>query len=248
MVTVLAQGSEGYYKMGEKKTALYWHDTVNVYALPVLGAACTLSLLGLLDGSIVTKLFLGYIAFDFAWIAIQPSTLPSLQGLILFHHAVTFLLLTFPYRNPAFSHFTCWDGITEINTFFLIARRQTRNFHRAFHWAYWLSFIPMRLIMYPVLLVRFWRVLEGYPWWDRGLVVGCQLLLCLFNYGMFWLSIRRRMVKRDPKRPPRPSAAVVPAAKEGKDRAEISGISSAQQNGHATNGTNGYKQESLKSR
>ena len=41
----------------------------------------------------------------------------------------------------------------------------------------------MRLIMYPVLLVRFWRVLEGYPWWDRGLVVGCQLLLCLFNYG-----------------------------------------------------------------
>ena len=66
--------------------------------------------------------------------------------------------------------------------------------------------------------------------------------------GMFWLSIRRRMVKRDPKRPPRPSAAVVPAAKEGKDRAEISGISSAQQNGHATNGTNGYKQETLKSR
>ena len=57
MVTVLAQGSEGYYKMGEKKTALYWHDTVNVYALPVLGTACTLSLLGLLDGSIVSSDF-----------------------------------------------------------------------------------------------------------------------------------------------------------------------------------------------
>ena len=41
----------------------------------------------------------------------------------------------------------------------------------------------MRLVMYPVLLVRFWLVLEGYPWWDRGLVVLCQLLLCLFNYG-----------------------------------------------------------------
>lgn len=82
----------------------------------------------------VTKLFISYIIFDFLWIAIQPSTLPSLQPLILGHHFVTFLLLTFPYRNPAFSHFTCWDGITEINTFFLIARRQTRNFHRAFHW------------------------------------------------------------------------------------------------------------------
>ncbi len=48
---------------------------------------------------------------------------------------------------------------------------------------YWLSFIPMRLVMYPVLLVRFWRVLEGYPWWDRGLVVLCQAMLCMFNYG-----------------------------------------------------------------
>lgn len=82
----------------------------------------------------VTKLFMGYIMFDFLWIAIQPSTLPSLQGLILGHHVVTFLLLTFPYRHPAFGHFTCWDGITEINTFFLIARRQTKNYHRAFHW------------------------------------------------------------------------------------------------------------------
>ena len=56
MVTVLAQGSDGYYKMGDDKykSALYWHDTVNVYALPVLGAACTLSLLGILDGLIVS--------------------------------------------------------------------------------------------------------------------------------------------------------------------------------------------------
>ena len=82
----------------------------------------------------VTKLFLGYILFDFLWIAVQPSTLPSLQPLILGHHFITFLLLTFPYRYPAFGHFTCWDGITEINTFFLIARRQTKNFHREFHW------------------------------------------------------------------------------------------------------------------
>lgn len=57
MVTVLAQGSDGYYKMGEEKykSALFWHDTVNVYALPVLGAACTLGLLGLVEGIIVSQ-------------------------------------------------------------------------------------------------------------------------------------------------------------------------------------------------
>ena len=47
----------------------------------------------------------------------------------------------------------------------------------------------MRLVMYPVLLVRFWRVLEGYPWWDRGLVVLCQAMLCMFNYGVLRLCL-----------------------------------------------------------
>ena len=49
-------------------------------------------------------------------------------------------------------------------------------------------------------------------------------------------------------RPSQPSMAAVPAAKAGEDKAEISGITQAQQNGHATNSTNGFKQESLKSR
>ena len=41
--------------------------------------------------------------------------------------------------------------------------------------------------------------------------------------GMFWLSIRRRMVKRDPPRQRQPSAAAVPAVKEGRDKDDISG-------------------------
>lgn len=53
------------------------------------------------------------------------------------------------------------------------------------------------------------------------------------------------MVKRDPKRPTQPSAAAVPAAKEGKDKEDIQGITRHQGNGHATNG---FKIESLKSR
>lgn len=81
----------------------------------------------------VTNVFLVYIIADFLWIYIQPETLPSLQWLILGHHFVTFLLLTFPYRHPKFAHFTCWDGITEINTFFLIARRQMQSCHRVMH-------------------------------------------------------------------------------------------------------------------
>ena len=45
--------------------------------------------------------------------------------------------------------------------------------------------------------------------------------------GMFWLSIRRRMVKRDPKRPQRLGVALVPAAKKGNETAQIYVISTA---------------------
>lgn len=81
----------------------------------------------------VTNVFILYIIADFLWILLQPATLPSLHGLILGHHVVTLLLLLFPYRYPAFARFTCWDGITEINTFFLIARRQFPAAYKPLH-------------------------------------------------------------------------------------------------------------------
>jgi hypothetical protein len=49
--------------------------------------------------------------------------------------------------------------------------------------AYWVSFVPLRLVLYPMLLVRFWVVLREFPLWERLLVVICQLLLCFFNFG-----------------------------------------------------------------
>lgn len=50
------------------------------------------------------------------------------------HHVVTFLLLLFPLRFPAYANFTCWDGITELNTFFMIARRQWHSQRNLMHW------------------------------------------------------------------------------------------------------------------
>ena len=72
----------------------------------------------------VTYFFILYVLADFLWILVQPDTLPSLHNVILGHHVVTILLLTFPLRHPSLAHFTCWDGLTELNTFFLVARRQ----------------------------------------------------------------------------------------------------------------------------
>ena len=84
---------------------------------------CIVSLLNVVPAQ-VTYLFILYVLADFLWILVQPATLPSLHTVILGHHVVTVLLLTFPLRHPGFAHFTCWDGLTELNTFFLVARRQ----------------------------------------------------------------------------------------------------------------------------
>ncbi len=48
---------------------------------------------------------------------------------------------------------------------------------------YWGTFVPLRLMLYPGLLVKFWLVLDGFPLYERLLVVACQFLLCCFNVG-----------------------------------------------------------------
>ncbi|KAK9826081.1 hypothetical protein WJX81_000287 [Elliptochloris bilobata] len=180
-------------------SACQLHDRVNLVALPILGGLALLGLFDLYPAAKVTNMFLMYIVADAVWIWMEPDALPSLQPVILGHHVVTFMLLLFPLRHPAFANFTCWDGITELNTFFLIARRQWHSQRNLMHWLYWATFVPMRLVLYPALLVKFWLVLHGFPLWDRLLVVACQFLLCCFNIGMVYASLaRRRVVRKAP--------------------------------------------------
>ena len=116
----------------------------------------------------------------------QPDAVPSLPFVILFHHAVTAVLLCVPLgelnwcwpascdwnvlhgvpspasvpehllllppppaAHPHLHWYTCVDGIVELNTMFLIARRQLpwRAARKMCSWLYWGTFIPMRCIL-----------------------------------------------------------------------------------------------------
>ena len=92
------------------------------------------------------------------WIWLQPEAVPSLPSVILLHHFCTFVLLLFPLRYPQLAAYTCWDGLVELNTLCLIARRQLRwgAARSAFGFAYWASFFPLRMGLYPYLLYRFY--------------------------------------------------------------------------------------------
>ena len=58
----------------------------------------------------VTNMFVMYIVADACWLYFEPEAIPSLHGVIYFHHIVTLLLLLFPLKHPEFSSFTCLDG------------------------------------------------------------------------------------------------------------------------------------------
>jgi hypothetical protein len=172
--------------------ACLFHDRVNLICLPILAAMSAAGLLGLYSPEKVTNMFVMYIVADFCWLYFEPEAIPSLHGVIYFHHFITLLLLLFPLVHKEFSSFTCLDGLTELNTFFMIARRCWSSQRLLMHRMYWITYVPLRLILYPALLPRFWFVLEGFPMWERVGVVTCQFLLCLFNLAMLWASLVRR--------------------------------------------------------
>ena len=163
----------------------------NLCALPVVGILSVAALLGYFDAAKVTNIMISYIAADFLWIWLEPGCLPSMPGTIMVHHAVTLLLLLFPLRVEGLHHLTCWDTIVEINTFFLIARRQLPSCRGFLHWAFWLTFFPLRLVLYPYLVVHIHHVLAGLPWYERYTAVACQVILCGFNCMMLTASLQR---------------------------------------------------------
>ena len=106
----------------------------------------------------VTNFFIVYIVGDFLWILLWPHSLPSKPNVILFHHVVTMGLLGFARLNPEFAKYTCLDGLTEINTFFMVLRRQSNFARTLMHRCYWATYIPLRLVLYTALVGVFWQV------------------------------------------------------------------------------------------
>lgn len=194
------------------KRPCHLHDQANLFLLPILGSLAILGLLGFVDPVKVTLAFTWYIVADFVWVVVQPEAVPSLPSIILVHHATTFVLLLFPLRHPQLGTFTCWDGLVEINTFFLIARRQLRTGRQLFRCLYWATFLPLRLALYPYLLVQFYRVMQPFPLWELVVVCGCQTILIAFNLMFLALSIMSELKRKQESKLARSRASGRPPA------------------------------------
>lgn len=178
------------------KSAAQLHDQVNLVLLPTLGVAAIAGLAGVIDPWAVTVFLTIYIVADLIWIAIEPTCLPSLPKVIMAHHVVTLVLLSFPLRYPEFGLYTCLDGLAEVNTYFLIARRQYKQWATVCDVLYWATFVPFRIVLYPALLWPFWQSLKTHSALNKTLCLGAQFLLCLFNLALLHLSIKGVLKRR----------------------------------------------------
>lgn len=182
------------------KAAAQLHDQVNLVLLPLLGVAAIAGLLHVIDPYYVTVFLTTYILADLIWIWLQPTCLPSLPNVIMAHHVVTLVLLSFPLRFPEFGVYTCLDGLAEVNTYFLIARRQYKQWAGVCDVLYWVTFVPFRIVLYPGLLVPFACSLASYSLLNKVLCLGAQGLLCLFNVALLQLSVKGLLKRRQPKK------------------------------------------------
>ena len=162
------------------------HDTLNIPLVGSLALLCILGLFGRFDCTFITKIFTYYIVLDSIWIVLSPSAVPNFPWIILLHHLLTFLILLHPLRYPEHSIETCRDGIVEVNTFFLIVRRQFRrgSFLNVFFGFCYKLTLSIRFIWQPYLIYHFHvivNVREGYTWSEYFIVFCTQILLCTFN-------------------------------------------------------------------
>ncbi|KAI8105552.1 hypothetical protein M9434_000137 [Picochlorum sp. BPE23] len=178
------------------RKAIQIHDVVNLWLIPIVGVLTVLGLLDVVNPVRVTEVFVVYVIIDVVWLLVQPDAVPSLPNVILLHHAVTIVLLLFPIWYNDLAIYTCWDGLCEINTFFLIARRQFKPYRNILGIMYWATFIPMRTILYPIMLVEFYYRMQEHEFWKLLVVCGCQAVLIVFNFVLLWMGASKSLKRK----------------------------------------------------
>mmetsp|Transcript_7954 Transcript_7954/g.29416 ORF Transcript_7954/g.29416 Transcript_7954/m.29416 type:complete len:228 (+) Transcript_7954:268-951(+) len=166
------------------------HDLFNTVALPLIGSMAVVGLFGAIDPTTVTQAFLLYIVFDFLWVVSVPKCVPRGHKLIVIHHLATLGLVQHALRHPETAFFTCLDGLVELNTAFLVLRRQLPyGISHAFNVMYWITFFPLRFCLAPYLVYKFYYILLDYETWEFYVGLGCQIFLCCFNCVFLKLSL-----------------------------------------------------------
>lgn len=108
---------------------------------------------------IICCTFLTYAVIDALWVLLIPTCVPSSPTSIIVHHLFAIALIIVPWYLPYFGYHACLMLTVEINTVFLILKRNVRRTSIEFHITrilFYSTWIGQRLIMYPFLACFFY--------------------------------------------------------------------------------------------
>ena len=134
-----------------------------------------------------------YMLIDTIWIALQPKCVLSNPTALIVHHIASFVFLSVPFFEKQFQWHGALNLFVEVNTFFLILRRQASPkslIYNIFDYCFLSTWIFLRLVIFPVLVVFFsyeYRRFTQYDsegvWWNIMLLAPIlQSILTLLGF------------------------------------------------------------------
>jgi hypothetical protein len=141
---------------------------------------------------------LAYIVMDTAYNCLAPQIQPSTGRLItiVVHHIATAWLVLYPIRNPHHMHLGAHSAVVEVNTLLLTMGKLGMK-SNAQQMGFYLTWVTMRLMWYPVLCYRFHYLGHPVGSYEYCQIVGSQVVLtCLGYYWSFELVWQMRKKSR----------------------------------------------------
>lgn len=99
-----------------------------------------------------------YMLIDTVWIAVQPKCVLSNPTALIVHHIASFVFLSVPFFEEQFQWHGALNLFVEVNTFFLILRRQAAPesfLYTLLDYCFLSTWIFLRLVIFPTVVVFF---------------------------------------------------------------------------------------------
>ena len=155
----------------DKKLSLKYHDNFNIVMLSFIILLVLVYLFQTSDLSnfgisrinageeneltfTYMTLFIFYLIIDITWVILDPNSVKASPVSIIIHHILALIISPIPFLIPLYRSYFAVSSLSEINTFFLILRRNTVKHSLSYnlcHYLFLISWVIFRIIAFPVI-------------------------------------------------------------------------------------------------
>lgn len=167
-----------------------YHDIFNLIALPIV---CITNITYLVDTASERYFYLQYFCFvvyvltDTLWLIMKPNSVSS-AATILPHHFICLVGWNITLINKSLARWISLAVLVEINTFFLIARRNVRE-NKFIAFCFYFTWILIRCIIYPsIFVIIIMNYIEEYK--KNFIILNSSCLALVLGFCLVYLNFK----------------------------------------------------------